>query len=101
VAAALNQRDYRGDGRVVIEVADRFRPANDGRYAVSAAGCEQTDEAADLAAPVDSLGAAFLGGVSFRALAVAGRATELRAGGIDRADALFLEPVQPFCDHGF
>jgi predicted acetyltransferase len=101
VAAALPQRAYRGDGSVVIEVADRFRPANDGRYEVSAAGCGPTAAPAEVAVPVDSLGAAFLGGVTFSALAQAGRAAELVPGGLAKADALFAEPVQPFCDHGF
>ncbi|MDQ1439211.1 MAG: hypothetical protein QOK43_2840 [Acidimicrobiaceae bacterium] len=101
VAGALALRGYRGDDSVVIEVADAKRPQNDGRYRVGNAGCERTTDEADVMVPVDSLGAAFLGGVSFAALALAGRASENRPGGLDRADALFLSSVQPYAAHGF
>lgn len=101
VAPALATRHYNDDGSVVIEVADRFRPQNDGRYRVGNDGCERTDAEPDIAVPVDSLGAAFLGGVSFASLAQAGRATEVATGGLRRVDALFLSDVPPYCDHGF
>jgi predicted acetyltransferase len=102
VAAGLGQRAYAGDGSVVIEVSDRFRPQNDGRYRVGNGVCGRDDSAEpDLALPVESLGAAFLGGRTFSALARAGRAAEVKAGGLARADALFATGVEPFCDHGF
>lgn len=105
VAAALPLRRYTTDGSVVIEVHDAFRPQNNGRYILEGgpdgAICAPTKEEADIAVPVDSLGAAYLGGVSFAALAEAGRVAEVRPGGLRRADAMFLSDVQPYCRNGF
>jgi predicted acetyltransferase len=102
---ALSARAYGADGEVVFEVSDPFRPANDGRYLVSAgAGCTRTDRDADVAVGVDDLGSTYLGGVRFSTLAAAGRVRELRPGALARADALFgpvgAEPA-PFCHTGF
>lgn len=105
VADALAARRYTVEGEVVIEVADAFRPQNDGRYRLQGgpdgASCARTTDEPDIVVPVDTLGAAFLGGVSFVGLAAAGRAAEGRAGGLVRADAMFRIGVPPFCRHGF
>ena len=106
VAAALSLRRYTTDGSVVIEVRDEFRPQNNGRYILEggpdgAICAPTTQHEADIAVPVDSLGAAYLGGVSFAALAAAGRADEVHPGGLRRADALFLSDVPPYCRSGF
>ena len=46
---------------------------------------------------IADLGAAYLGGVSFAALAAAGRVTEQRAGALARADHLFAHHPLPWC----
>ena len=47
------------------------------------------------------LGAAYLGGVSFGALARAGRVVELSEGALARANALFGWDPLPFCGQLF
>ena len=127
VAAALPLRRYTTDGSVVLQVHDRFRPANEGTYLLeggpdgaicarisgsgsgasgaSASGAPASagagSGAPDVELPVDSLGAAFLGGVSFTSLAEAGRAVERKPGGLRRADAMFLTDTPPYCRTGF
>lgn len=105
VATALPLRRYTADGSVVLRVHDRFRPQNEGTYLLEGgpdgAICAHTQEAPDVELSVDALGAAFLGGVSFASLATAGRAVERRAGGLRRADAMFLTDVPPYCRSGF
>lgn len=110
VAAALASRRYSVDGTVVIAVHDRFRPQNDGVYtleggpegALCMKGASDTVGAEpDIEVSVDALGAAFLGGVSFAALAQAGRCEERRPGGLRRADAMFLTELPPYCRSGF
>jgi predicted acetyltransferase len=105
IPAALSARRYTSDGEVVIEVHDAFRPANTGRYLLEGspegAMCMHTRDEADIAVGVEALGAAFLGGVSLASLAAAGQVEERKAGGIRRADALFLSATAPFCRTGF
>ncbi|WP_436522823.1 GNAT family N-acetyltransferase [Actinoplanes sp. HUAS TT8] len=77
VPGALAGRRYRTPVDVVIEVADPIRPVNSGRWRLTggpdAAACVPTGEPADLSATVTDLGAAYLGGTSFTALAASGR----------------------------
>jgi predicted acetyltransferase len=105
IPATLEARGYPADGRVVFEVTDRFRPANDGRYELvveeGAARCEPTDAEADLAGTVNVLGATYLGGVSFRQLALASQVEERREGVLDRADAMFAWSPAPWCPWAF
>jgi predicted acetyltransferase len=96
VAGALSARSY-AEGEVVLEVRDELLPENAGRYRVTGAGCERTDDAADLALSVAALGSVYLGGFAFADLARASAAEELRPGGLARADALFRTAVQPWC----
>jgi hypothetical protein len=51
--------------------------------------------------PVQSLGSAFLGGISFAELARAGRVEELREGAVARADRLFGWDRHPWCPEIF
>ena len=62
---------------------------------------ERTDDAADVALSAQSLGSAFLGGVSFSSLALAGRAEELKGGALMRADGLFRWDRHPWCPEIF
>ena len=100
IPAALSARRYPSDGRLVFEVADPFRPDNDGRYELvvedGAATCAKTDAKADLGGSVNVLGAAYLGGVSFAQLAAAGQAEERADGAVERADALFRWTPAPW-----
>jgi predicted acetyltransferase len=108
VAAALVRRAYTTDGTLVIEVDDAFRPANRGVYRLdggpSGATCERLDERTtaepDLRLPVDVLGAVYLGGTSLATLATAGLVTGA-PGAVERADAMFRSPTEPFCDREF
>jgi predicted acetyltransferase len=105
IPAALEARRYSADGRVVVEVADPFRPANDGRYELvvehGVGRCERTDADADLAGTVNVLGATYLGGVSFRQLAQASQVDELRRGALGEADAMFAWAPAPWCPWAF
>jgi predicted acetyltransferase len=104
VGDALSARRYLLDGQVVIEVLDDLGLAG-GRYRLaggpSGASCTRTSSSADLSLGVDALGSAYLGGVSLRTLARAGRVVEHRPGALDRADAMFRPPVTPWCTTWF
>jgi predicted acetyltransferase len=100
VAAALETRGYAGDGRITIGVEDAFCPWNEGRYRLDvtagAVSCERTDEEPDIVCSATDLGSTYLGGATFRHLHGAGRVDEVRAGGLDRADALFTSELVPW-----
>jgi len=68
---------------------------------VGPAGAERTTADADLACDVTALGSAYLGGLSFRQLARAGRIEERRAGAPARADARFASDRAPWCPEIF
>jgi predicted acetyltransferase len=80
-------------------VRDSFCEWNEGVWGVPDAG--RTDADPDLRLDVADLGSAYLGGISFAELARAGRIEELRAGGVERADALFRTEVTPWCPEVF
>jgi len=105
LAAALGERRYAADGRVVLEVSDAFCPWNEGRWVLESEGGEgrvaRTSDEADLACDITDLGAAYLGGFSFRQLADATRVTELQPGAISSADALFRTVRPPWCPKVF
>jgi predicted acetyltransferase len=97
IPAAMAARSFAGDGEVVVELADAFRPENAGRWRLGRGGAEPTDAAAELALDVSDLGSTYLGGFSFADLVRASRARELEEGAAERADALFHTTVQPWC----
>ncbi|GGT08827.1 GNAT family N-acetyltransferase [Streptomyces chromofuscus] len=105
VGAALQARTYQAPVDVVFEVEDDFCPWNAGRWRLSGdakgASCSRTSDAADLALSVRELGAAYLGGVSLKALAAAGRVREVRAGALAEAAVGFGSAVAPWMPHGF
>ncbi|HSD49632.1 MAG TPA: sterol carrier protein domain-containing protein, partial [Actinomycetota bacterium] len=96
---------YGGPGRIVVDVRDPFCVWNEGRFALDAgpdgATCEPTTEDPDLRCDVNVLGAAYLGGVSFRQLRRAGRVDEGSPGALARADALFGWDPAPWCPFVF
>ena len=102
VGRALSSRTYAGDGAVVFEVVDAFCPWNEGRWRLSDGACERTEDDADLRCDVSALGSAYLGGFDFAELRRGLRVEELRAGGIDRADAIFRRNAPaPWCPEIF
>jgi predicted acetyltransferase len=90
---------------VSFAIEDPFSPDNSGTYHLEAgpqgATCRRDGSDPDLALRVDDLGATYLGGVSFRTLARAGRVEEHTAGAIRRADALFATETAPWCANEF
>ena len=100
VEAALAGRTYRGGGSVVLDVADAFLEANAGAYTVSASGVERGGEP-ELRLDVQALASVYLGGFTFAELARGLRVEELRAGALERADALFATAVKPWCPEIF
>lgn len=101
VGAALSGRRYAGEGSVVFEVEDEFCPWNKGRWKLEGGSAERTHDDADLHVPVQTLGSALLGGISFSQLSQAGRVHELKHGAIDRADGLFRCNRHPWCPEIF
>jgi predicted acetyltransferase len=101
VGAALSGRRYSDEGSIVFEVADEFCPWNEGRWKLEDGVAERTGDDPDLNVPVQTLGSALLGGVSFASLARAGRVEELKEGAIARADALFRWDRHPRCPEIF
>jgi predicted acetyltransferase len=107
VPGALAQRRYAGPVDTVLDVTDDLIPANQGRFRLRAAGpgepatCEPVSADADVALPVSSLGAVYLGGVRLGELAAAGLATELRPGTLaPLSTALTWDPA-PWCPNIF
>jgi predicted acetyltransferase len=100
VPAALSARRYPADGRVVFDVDDSFRPAASGRFELEVRGgegrCRRSDAEPHLACTVDALGAAYLGGSSFRQLHRVQQVRQLEEGALARADALFAWDPAPW-----
>jgi predicted acetyltransferase len=100
VPRALAARTYTDEGRITFGLRDSSLPDNEGSYSLDAspsgADCTRTKSAdADIEMDVADLGAAYLGGMSFRALARAGRARGSDAA-LARADALFATDPPPW-----
>ncbi len=101
VRAALAARAYAAPGRLTLAVHDEFRPGGpaDGVFTLEAdpggAAVTGGDEP-DLACDVGTLSAAWLGGVRWSALALAGLVEERRAGALGLADALFATHPAPY-----
>ena len=99
---ALRRREYSSGVDLVLEVADKQVPANEGRWRLTAEGradggkaaCEPTAAEPDLALPVAALGAAYLGGARLGGLAAAGQITELRPGAVaELSAAMYWDPA--------
>ena len=101
VGAALSAREYLADEPLVLDLADDFCQWNAGRWKLEGGVAERTEAEPDLRLPVQSLGSAYLGGVSFAQLAWAGRVEELKPGALRRADALFRWDRHPWCPEIF
>ena len=101
VPSALAGRTYAADGKVVLQVNDAFCDWNDGRWAVeggpSGARCRRSRARADVTLTAADLAAVYLGGVSFRTLAHAGRVDAAGPTALTRADSMFATDLQPWC----
>jgi predicted acetyltransferase len=100
VERALSARRYSADGRLVVEIADAFRPSTSGRYRLEVEGgagsCERTDADPDLSCDVEALGAVYLGEGSFRRLGRAQQVNERTPGAMALADAMFAWDPSPW-----
>ena len=107
VPAALAGRGYSAPVDVVIEVRDGLIPANAGRWHLTAAGvaaaasCVPTTAAAGVALDITELGAAYLGGTTLGAMAVAGLVSELRPGAVRELSAAMGWDLAPWCPVSF
>ena len=115
VDKALMQRRYASAVDVVIEVADDLFAGNAGRWRLRAPGpagpegaapaapasCERTSAPADLALPVEALGAAYLGGTRLSALGGAGLVCEMRPGALATLSAAMSWDPAPWSTTGF
>jgi predicted acetyltransferase len=105
IPAALSARRYSTAGRLTFELSDAFLPDLSGRYTLEtgpgAADCARSDHPADLSLDIASLAAAYLGGVSFTSLALAGLVREETPGALARADAMFATFPAPYCSTHF
>jgi predicted acetyltransferase len=101
IVAALEARRYRTDGRLVLEIADTFRPGTAGRYELTvtdgAGRCVRSDAQPDLSGAINVLGATYLGGATFHQLALAGQVEELTSGAVAKGDAIFASVPAPWC----
>lgn len=100
VPAALAARRYAHDVNLVIGVRDGLCPWNDGVWQLKGgpdgAACQPTSAPADLELDVRDLGAVYLGGETFAALAASGLVRERRAGSLHEAATGFAWPVAPY-----
>ena len=105
VAAALAQRKYSDEGRLVIEVEDDVCPWNAARFEMEASAeesvCRATDAAPDVAITVAALASTYLGTVTFTTLADAGLVEEKKAGALARANRMFAAQQAPWTPCGF
>jgi len=87
---------------VTLEVtSDPLFPENLGTWTIAGGAARRSRRRPDLRLDVQALGAAYLGGFSFRELAAVERVEEAVRGGIARADALFATPAAPWCPEIF
>jgi predicted acetyltransferase len=101
VGAALSSRSYATDGRVTFDVIDAQLPDNSGTWTIADGRAARSRRRPDVRLDVQALGAAYLGGFSFRELASAERVEEAARGGLARADALFRTDAAPWCPENF
>lgn len=103
---ALGARTYGATGELAFEVVEGFPRQKASTILLDTADpalptCRMTDREPDLRLDLSAFSTAYLGGVSFSALAGAGRVRELRQGSLARADAMFLVQPNPHCETMF
>jgi predicted acetyltransferase len=85
------------NGSVVVAVVDGDIENNNHRWHISAQGAHRTDEPADLVAPIEAVSAAYLGGRSWKVLAVTAGVECLHDDALVMADTLFATHPLPHC----
>jgi predicted acetyltransferase len=99
VPVCLAARTYERDGRLVLEVTDRFAPRNHGRWLLESSAaevtCMATDAEPDLTLDVSDVGALSMGGRSALTMAAAGRISGSPEA-VAVADAMFRIPEPPW-----
>jgi predicted acetyltransferase len=103
---ALMDRSWSAPCDVVVDVADRAAPWNEGRWRIHVDGSgsamvERTTADADVRLPVEALGSAYLGGTNLLALTRAGLVTEQRAGAARDLWRAMRSDVTPTAAVGF
>ncbi len=104
---ALAARAYGARGDLVLEVRESFPLIRQSRLLLSVdeagrtARCVHTSLEPHLRLDVATLSAAYLGGVSFAALAAAGRVSPSGPEAIELADRLFAAAPAPYCSTMF
>ncbi len=102
--AALEARRFTADGALTIRVEDTFCEWNDGTYRLQVDGgmatCERVTAEPDVAMPVSTLGAIYLGGRSARALARVGM-VDGDASDLKKLDDMFRSYPAPWCPEIF
>lgn len=100
VAAALSARSYAYPIDVVLDVTDRDRPQNSGRWRLAGdsagANCTRTTEPADLSIDARTLGAVYLGGPTFLDHQSAGWVDERTPGAVAAASIAFAHHPAPY-----
>ncbi len=105
VPAALTARAWSASCDVVVKVTDVSAPWNDGTWRIRAADgtaeVERSDAQPDLALPVESLGAAYLGAGNLVAQHRAGQVLERTPGAVASLSQAMRTPVAPTVAVGF
>ncbi|GGS56160.1 GNAT family N-acetyltransferase [Actinokineospora fastidiosa] len=97
VPAALGARVYGDADPVVVEVADPFRPGNDGCYRITPDKAERCDDAPAVSVGVEVLAMLYFGAWSWSSLAEAGRVTVDDPAALAHLDRLFALERPAFC----
>jgi predicted acetyltransferase len=97
----LAVRRYLGDDAITVAVNDPILQNNSATFAITGHGAEPTNQHPQLQVDIEGLGAALLGGTTWRSLAVAGLACADDAATLDAADRLFAVPEAPFAGFYF
>jgi GNAT superfamily N-acetyltransferase len=106
LAEALQDRAWSAPCDVVVEVADRSAPWNEGRWRIRAtdggdATVERTTAESDIRLGIDALGAAYLGGGNLVARQRAGLVEERRTGAVAELWRAMRTEVAPTAAVGF
>ena len=103
VGRALAERRYMRDGRLVLEVRDRFCPWNEGTYELDAGPeggqVRRSTAAPDLVISAADLASIYMGAVRVPTLVQTGRIEERTPGSAKQAAAMFATRLAPWCPY--
>lgn len=102
---AWRDRPFLADGELTVEVHDRTRPANTGRWRLAVRDgvgeADRVETAPDVELDASDLGAAWLGGTAVTSLVAAGRVVEHDAGAAWRLQQILAGPTAPWSSWWF